>query len=191
LDLTLPVTPRSKHKRLDVTQQEPKYSIALHSDIHNYFDYRLRNTGHGRNQEVNPSLDIFYMATSFRSVQAHTVVGSQQASGGYIINYFSESKYFGYINGVLDNADIFSLGKLDARLPSIAPKPIPRVIRVKCETCPKYFESQDAANAHMADTRHRKPNIPCQTCARKFSSREAVNQHMEALNHFKKASSRK
>lgn len=131
------------------------------------------------------------MATSLRSVQAHTVVGSQQASRGNIINYFSESEYFAYINIVLDNADFFSSGQPEARMPSIAPKPIPRVIRVTCETCPKQFKSQDAANAHMAATRHRKPNIPCQTCAKKFHSREAADQHMKAQNHSKKVSSRK
>lgn len=164
----------------------------LHNDIYAYFDYRLRNTGHGRNQEVSTSLNISYMATSLRSVQAHTVVGSQQASGGNIFNYFSESKYFAYIDIVLDNANIFSLGQPEPRLPSIAPKPIiPRVIRVKCETCLKQFKSQDAANAHMNATRHRKPNIPCQTCAKKFRSREAADQHMEAQNHFQKVSSRK
>ncbi|KAH5617588.1 hypothetical protein HBI23_253250 [Parastagonospora nodorum] len=52
-----------------------------------------------------------------------------------------------------------------------------------CQTCPKTFLTQDAANAHMAATGHGSPTIPCKSCTKKFLTQDAANGHMTATGH--------
>jgi hypothetical protein len=51
------------------------------------------------------------------------------------------------------------------------------------KTCLRKFDTQIAANDHMAAVGHVNPTILCKTCLKKFDTQIAANDHMAATRH--------